>query len=140
MPHAIAISRSADRVFTYLAELHDAEWRSGVTGMRLLSDTAHAVGARHLEVRKLPGRTVESEAEVVEYERPSRIAFRRASGPVRPQVTYDVAPLGDERCKVTAAMAVPVAPPLVGPVLRLVLEATLGRELPKLRTAVEATD
>jgi hypothetical protein len=83
---------------------------------------------------------VESEAEVVEYERPVRLAFRRASGPVRPQVTYDVAPLGDGRCKVTAAMSVPVAPPVAGPILRLVLDATLGRELRKLRTAVEATD
>jgi hypothetical protein len=140
VPHAVEIGRSADHVFTYLAELHDAEWRSGVTEMRLLSDTAHAVGARHVEVRKVPGRMVESEAEVVEYERPVRLAFRRASGPVRPQVTYDVAPLGDGRCKVTAAMSVPVAPAVAGPILRLVLDATLGRELRKLRTAVEATD
>jgi hypothetical protein len=89
----VDIRRPPDEVFTYLAELHDAEWRSGVAAVELLSDTPHRLGARHVEVRRVAGRHIRTTTETSIYHPPRRIAFRRATGPVRPEVIYSLTPI-----------------------------------------------
>src|SRR5829696_7152191 len=99
--------------------------------MRPTSDSHERLGARHVEVRKVLGRTVETPAEVVEYEPDRRWAVRRASGRVRPQVTYTLEPL-PTGTHLTSTLSVPGARgaaaglrPLVGalaPVARKDLE------------------
>lgn len=74
--------------------LHDAEWRVPFPEMRLVSESYEGVGAAHIEVRKLLGRRIETLAETVIYEPYRRWAVRRATGPIRPQVTYTLKPEG----------------------------------------------
>jgi hypothetical protein len=90
MSATVTIDRTTGEVFDYLVELHDAEWRGGVEAMRLEGDDAHGVGKRHVEVRKVGRRTIETTAEVVAYEPGRRWAVQRATGPVRPRVTYEL--------------------------------------------------
>jgi hypothetical protein len=136
MAASIDFNLPADHLFGYLADLNDARWRTGVAGMRLLSADNHHLGARHQEIRRIFGREVVSEAELVEYDPPRLIAFRRATGPVRPQVTYVIEPTGDGTCRLKAHMSVPVGPGIVARVLAAVLNRTLRRELGKLKAAV----
>jgi hypothetical protein len=135
----VVIARSPAEVFRYLVELHDARWRSGVVDMRLLSDSPDGVGARHVEVRRVPGRTLETTAEVVEYERDRVWTVRRATGPVRPQVRYRLAPVGERSTDLVLEFDVPVLTgparflrPVVRPLARLV-EAAARRDLRRLR-------
>lgn len=90
MGATVNIDRPVGDVFDYLVELHDAEWRNGVEDMRLEGDDPHGVGKRHVEVRKMGRRTIETTAEVVAYEPGRRWAVQRATGPVRPRVTYEI--------------------------------------------------
>jgi len=90
MGATVTIHRPAGDVFDYLVELHDAEWRTGVEAMRLEDDDPHGLGVRHVEVRKMGRRTIETTAEVVAYESGRRWAVQRATGPVRPRVTYEL--------------------------------------------------
>lgn len=89
------INRPAGEVFSYLVELHDMDWRSGVEEMRLEGDDPHGLGARHVEVRRMGRRAIETRAEVVAYEDGQRWAVQRATGPVRPRVTYELTAVDD---------------------------------------------
>ena len=139
----LTIARSPEAVFRYLVELNDASWRRGVAGMRLTSERYEGVGARHVELRRLLGRTLLTHAEVVAYEPNRRWAVRRSTGPVRPQVTYTIvpAPAGTE---LVFGFDVPVLHgaarvlrPLVGLLRPLVERATLT-DLRRLKARLEA--
>ena len=93
MAARVTINRPAEDVFAYLVELHDSAWRSGVEAMRLEGDDPHGLGVRHVEVRTMGRRRIETTAEVVTYEPNRRWAVQRASGPVRPRVTYALTPI-----------------------------------------------
>jgi hypothetical protein len=110
-----------------LAELHDAEWRSGVREMRLISASPYELGAQHQEIRRLLGRDMVSTAEVVSYHKDERIDFRRATGWIRPQVSYLVEPIGEAGSRVSATMSVPMGPPVLRTVLAVLLDRTLVR-------------
>jgi len=90
MAAIVTINRPVGEVFDYLVGLHDADWRTGVQDMRLEGNQAHGLGVRHVEVRKMGRRTIETTAEVVTYEPGQRWAVQRATGPVRPRVTYEL--------------------------------------------------
>jgi len=135
---SIEIPRPPGEVFAYLVGLNDAEWRSGVREMRLTSKSHAGVGARHVEVRTVLGRTVETPAEVIEYEEGRRWAVRRASGRVRPQVSYTLAPL-PTGTRLTSTLSLPrargaaaVVRPLVG-----ALAPVARKELARLREQLQ---
>jgi hypothetical protein len=87
----VHIDEPVHDVFDFLVHLHDKEWRRNVVDLRLTADAYDHVGSTHVEVRSMGKRTIETDAVVVAYE-PDRIfAIERASGPVRPRVTYEVA-------------------------------------------------
>ncbi len=137
----VHIEAPTGTVFRYLAELHDAEWRRGVQAMRLLSATHHAVGSRHVEVRTMGRRTVETEAEVVVYEPDRHLAIQRASGPVRPRVDYLLAPAPDGTTDLTFRFSIPVLrgpARLLWPATRLaplIIERATGKDLEALAAA-----
>jgi uncharacterized protein YndB with AHSA1/START domain len=139
----VTIARSPEDVFRYLVELNDARWRRGVADMRLISDGYEGVGTRHVEVRRLLGRTIQTQAEVVAYEPNHEWAVRRATGPVRPQVTYTLTP-ASTGTRLVFGFDVPalhgaaqVLRPLVGLLRPLVERATL-KDLRQLRAQLEA--
>ncbi|HET7273171.1 MAG TPA: hypothetical protein VFI90_19045, partial [Rubrobacter sp.] len=94
-PPSVFIDRAPEVVFGYLIGLNDAGWRSPFPEMKLVSESYEGVGAAHIEVRKVLGRRIETLAETVIYEPDRRWAVRRASGPIRPQVTYTLRPEGN---------------------------------------------
>lgn len=140
----IYIDRFPETVFTYLIELNDAQWRSGgIVGMQLLSGSYEGVGATHREVRRMLGRRIETTAETVIYEPYRRWAVRRASGPVRPQVTYTLEPEGDGTL-LRFEFDVPVLHgiarifrPLVSQGARMIERATM-KDLERLKEQLEA--
>jgi membrane protein len=135
---SVEIARPPEEVFDYLVGLNDREWRSGVVEMRLLSDRQHGVGARHIEVRQLLGRRIELAAEVVAYEPPRRWAVRRATGRVRPQVTYELEPL-PTGTRVTSSLSLPGGrrgAKATGPLVRL-FGRVAGRDLGRLKEKLQ---
>jgi hypothetical protein len=140
---SIFVGRPPEEVFVYLVELNDAEWRSGVLGMRLTSESYRGVGSTHVEVRRLLAWRVESPAEVVTYE-PDRLwAVRRTSGPLRPQATYSIAPDGSgSRVAFGFGVEVLRGPArLLGPLARLavpLVERSFRKDLLRLQERLEA--
>ena len=90
---SVEIPRPADEVFAYLAGPNDAWWRAGVVDVRLPSGSGYGAGARRVEVRRVLGRMVETPFETVEQEPGRRLTLRRATGRLRPQVSYRLEPL-----------------------------------------------
>lgn len=140
---SVDINQPVAVVFRYLVELNDAQWRSAILEMRLLSQSFHGVGARHVEVRRVPGRTVETVAEVTVYEPDRRWAVRRAAGPVRPEVTYHLDPTSaGTRLRFTFDVPVVVGAartlrPLI-PLLQRIVYRAFRTDLVRLKRQVEA--
>jgi Polyketide cyclase / dehydrase and lipid transport len=131
-------------VFRYLVELNDAQWRSSVLEMRLLSPSPDGVGARHVEVRRVPGRTLETVAEVTVYEPNRRWAVRRASGPVRPEITYHLVPTpAGTRLRFTFDIAVLSGAARVlrasVPLVRRLIHRGFAKDLDRLKRRLEST-
>ncbi len=139
---SVYIDRPPEDVFRYLVELNDAEWRAPFPEMKLVSESYEGVGAAHIEVRKMMGRRIETRAETVVYEPDRRWAVRRASGPVRPQVTYTLEPEGNGT-RLGFEFGVPVLKgparvlgPLV-PIIAPIIERATERDLERLKQRLE---
>jgi hypothetical protein len=83
--HSVEVVASKGIAFGYLAELHYAEWRTGVREMRLISASPYQLGARHQEVRRLLGRDMLQHSSSRGVPGNERIDFRRATGWLRPR-------------------------------------------------------
>jgi hypothetical protein len=91
----ILIKQSSKIIFDYLLHLNDAQWRSGVLDMKLTSATYEGLGATHIEIRKVPGKILETKAKVVAYE-PNQIwSVQRIDGPIRPEARYILREVGE---------------------------------------------
>ena len=134
----VDIPRPPDEVFDYLASLDDAQWRTGVEAMRRDSASPARVGSTYVEVRKALGRRIETPIEVVESEPGRRWAVRRASGRVRPQVTYTLEPL-PTGVRLHATISVPDAKG-AGRAARVALKAferTAAKDLERLKERLQ---
>jgi hypothetical protein len=110
--------------------------------MKLVSESYEGVGAAHIEVRELMGRRIETLTETVIYERNRRWAVRRASGPIRPQVTYTLQAEGDGT-RLWFEFGVPVLEGMarvLGPLVRLgapFVERSARADLERLKQTLE---
>jgi uncharacterized protein YndB with AHSA1/START domain len=107
MPEAtgtVEIRRPPAEVFAFLAEgENDQRWRSGVLDIRRKSGAGR--GAIYEQGVKGPfGRRVPADYEVTAYEPDRRIGFRAIAGPVRPEGSYELTPLGSGGTRVTFAL------------------------------------
>lgn len=90
----VEIARSPAEVFAFLADgTNGPRWRSGVI------DVAHksgeGAGAIYSQGVKGPfGRRVPADYELTVYQPNTRIAFRATAGPVRPEGSYELEPVG----------------------------------------------
>jgi uncharacterized protein YndB with AHSA1/START domain len=102
--HSVEIHRPPAEVFAFLSEgENDRRWRGGVIDIRRKS--GHGRGAIYEQGVKGPfGRRVPADYEVTEYEPDRRIGFRAIAGPVRPEGSYELAPLGSDGTRVTFAL------------------------------------
>jgi Polyketide cyclase / dehydrase and lipid transport len=144
--HEVRIGRPPHVAFDYLADFsHDPAWRRGVLAMEPLGDPAGVGGewGRQIEVRRVPGRTLRTEAEVVEFAPPTLLRVQRATGPIRPIATYRLRGEGTStrlRFDLTIELrgARRLALPAVLPFLWLVIRPTLPDDLARLKALVEA--
>lgn len=141
---SVFIERPPEDVFRYLIELNDARWRAPFPEMKLVSESYEGVGATHVEIRKLLGRRIETRAEAVVYEPNRRWAVQRASGPIRPQVTYTLEPEGDGT-RLDFEFDVPVlrgAARMLRPLVRIgapMVERVTVKDLKRLKAQLEVS-
>jgi uncharacterized protein YndB with AHSA1/START domain len=139
---SVIIERPVEEVFDFMADFSsDAEWRSGVVAMRQTSPQ-RCVGATHVEVRRVPGRTIETPAEVVAFVPNRLITFQRTSGPIRPRGTYRYAPVpGGTR--LTFLLEVPLhgawraLTPAIAPLVALIIR-TSRKDFVRLKALLES--
>jgi uncharacterized protein YndB with AHSA1/START domain len=96
MPEAsntVEIRRAPAEVFAFLADgENNRRWRSGVLDLRRKSGQGR--GAIYEQGIKGPfGRRVPADYEITAYDPDRRIGFRAIAGPVRPEGSYELAPI-----------------------------------------------
>jgi uncharacterized protein YndB with AHSA1/START domain len=97
--NSIEINRPADEVFAYVVDpAKFPEWQLDVTDV---SVEGNRVGSRFTTVRKIGGAERSMTQEITENVPPRSWAARGVDGPVRPNATVGVEPLGAGRCRVT---------------------------------------
>jgi len=100
--HSIEIDRPANEVFAYLdqPERH-GEWQDAIVHAHLETAGPVHVGTRVHEIRRFGRREQDTSYEITVHEPPHRSAFRGIAGPVRPQGTVTVEPMGDSKSRVS---------------------------------------
>jgi uncharacterized membrane protein len=87
--HSVVVNRPVEEVFAYTSDPHkQTEWQDGL--VRVEAETEMAVGAKTTEVRKVMGREMETEMEIVEFEPPTKFSMKSLSGPVEMTFTQSL--------------------------------------------------
>lgn len=91
--HSVVINRPVEEVFAYSSDPRNLmEWQDGL--VRVEANTPMAVGTRTTEVRKVMGREMETELEVVEFDPPNKYSMKSLSGPVEMIYTQSLKSVG----------------------------------------------
>jgi uncharacterized membrane protein len=100
---SIEIDRTPEEVFAYIDQLErHGEWQGAIVSVEVETEGPTRVGSRAAEMRRVPGGTRRLTYEITEHDPPRRASFRGVSGPVRPDGTVTVEPVGDgSRSRVT---------------------------------------
>ncbi len=126
----VEIARPVEAVFAYVSDVtNDRRWQTDLGEVKL--EGPLAVGGKRIEIRTFLGRRVENVSEITAFEPNRTIAFRGTSGPVRANMTYDVAPSnGGTTFTLSAEMDArgffKLADPFLGRALKRSMEASLG--------------
>ena len=96
MVSSIEIARPPGEVFAYVTDpSRFGEWQRDVVAVRHERGRPGEVGSRFTTTRRIGGRRRSMTQEVTEASAPRRWAARAVGGPVRPNATVAVDPLGD---------------------------------------------
>src|SRR5215467_11137035 len=80
---SITINRPIEEVFAYVSDFRTtSQWQTGVVDVRLTPEGPVGVGTRATFVRVFLGRWLAMAVEIVEYEPPTKQAFKTISGPM----------------------------------------------------------
>ncbi len=135
---ALAIDRSPEDVFELLTDIGRLpEWQT--SAIEAHSDGPLEQGSRVTEKRRLLGREVDSELEVIAYEPPRRLTLRSLGGPVNFTVDHELA-ANDGGTELTfVAEAQPHgALRLAGPVLARTAEQQFRQDFDRLKELLES--
>jgi uncharacterized protein YndB with AHSA1/START domain len=126
---SIDIARPPDEVFSYVTDpSRFAEWQDDVVSVRLEGDRPPGVGSRFTTTRRIGGAERAMTQEITEISAPRSWAVHGVDGPIRPNASITVEPLGDgARSRVTFALDFEghgIGKPLVPMVRRQALKAT----------------
>jgi carbon monoxide dehydrogenase subunit G len=134
----IAIERSPEDVFELLTDIGRLpEWQT--SAIEAHSDGPLEQGSRVTEKRRLLGREVDGELEVVAYEPPRRLALRSLGGPVDFTVDHELAANGGGTELTFVAEAQPRgALRLAGPVLARTAEQQFRQDFDRLKELLES--
>jgi hypothetical protein len=144
--HQVDLARTPDEVFAYLSDFgHDPHWRANVLSMKPLGQPGDLGGvwSRQIEVRRVPGRTMESEAVVTVSEPGKALSVKRATGLIRPEARYRFEPYrGGTRLsfdlEVALAGATWLLLPAVWLFMELAIRPVLRKDLARLKRLLEA--
>jgi uncharacterized membrane protein len=90
------IARRPEEVFAYLDQLdRHGEWQDTIVSTKVETEGPTRVGTRATDTRKVPGGPRDITYEITEHDPPRRTVFRGVNGPVRPEGTVTVEPVGD---------------------------------------------
>jgi uncharacterized membrane protein len=90
---SIIIQRPVEEVFNYVSNLtHSAEWQSGLTEVRQITEQPLGVGTRYALVRTFMGRKMEANNEITELNPGVKVAFKTISGPIPLEASYQFEP------------------------------------------------
>ena len=90
------IARRPEEVFAYLNELdRHGEWQNDIVSSKIETEGPVGVGTRATDTRNVPGGPRDITYEITEFDPPRRTVFRGVNGPVRPEGTVTVEPVGD---------------------------------------------
>jgi uncharacterized protein YndB with AHSA1/START domain len=93
--NTISIRANPTAVFEYLAQFENVpRWNYAIAETRMTSAGPVGIGATYRQRRTLP-QPAEEAFEVIEYERPVRLAMRGDFGPFAGVLRYTLAPDGD---------------------------------------------
>ena len=101
---SVRVERPAAEVFAYATDpTRFREWQHSASGGHM--DGPPRVGARCVDVRRVPGGQSESTAEISEYCPPTRWAVRgTGNGPIRANIGVTVEAMGPSECRVTVEL------------------------------------
>ena len=134
----VEIARAPADVFELLSEIERLpEWQA--SALEAHADGPLAEGSRITERRRLLGREVDTELEVVAYEPPKRLTLRSLGGPVQFTVDHELAEQGGG----TQLRFVAEAQPggllrLTEPVLARTAEQEFRRDFDRLKELLES--
>jgi carbon monoxide dehydrogenase subunit G len=135
---ALAIDRSPEDVFEFLSDIGRLpEWQT--SAIEAHSDGPLEQGSRVTEKRRLLGREVDSELEVIAYEPPTRLTLRSLGGPVNFTVDHELAAKGGGTQLTFVAEAQPRgALRLAEPVLARTAEQQFRQDFDRLKELLES--
>ena len=93
---SIEINRRPEDVFAYLdsPERH-GEWQRQIVSIKVETQGPVGLGTRVRQIRKVGGRELDASYEITKHDPPRTSSFRGVAGPVRPEGTLTVEPVGD---------------------------------------------
>ena len=129
---SIIIQRPIDEVFNYVSNLtHSAEWQSGLTEVRKITEQPLGVGTQYALVRTFLGRKMEANNEITEFTPNVKVGFKTISGPIPLEASYQFEP-AENGMKLTSKIEmqpkgfVSLAEPLISSSLQRDVEANLN--------------
>jgi carbon monoxide dehydrogenase subunit G len=134
----IAIERSQEDVFELLSDVERLpEWQT--SAIEAHTDGPLAQGSRITEKRRLLGREVDSELEVVAYEPPKRLTLRSLGGPVRFTVDHELVGQGEGTLLTLVAEAEPGGlMRFTGPMIARTAEQQFRQDFDRLKELLES--
>lgn len=134
----VEIGRTPGDVFELLSDVERLpEWQT--SAVEAHTDGPLAQGSRITEKRRLLGREVDSELEVVAYEPPKRLILRSLGGPVKFTVDHELAAQGDGTRLTLVAEAEPGGlMRLTGPMIARTAEQQFRQDFDRLKELLES--
>jgi uncharacterized membrane protein len=129
---SIIIQRPVEDVFNYVSDLaHSAEWQSGLTEVRQITEQPLGVGTRYALVRTFMGRKMEASNEITEFTPNVKVGFKTISGPIPLEASYQFY-TAEQGTKLTSKIEmqpkgfISLAEPLISASLQRDVEANLN--------------
>jgi carbon monoxide dehydrogenase subunit G len=137
--HSVQISRSPEDVFGRLADVERVpEWQSSAVEVR--ADGALSHGSRIFEKRRLMGRELDNELEVVAFDPPRRLTLRSLAGPVKLTIDHELAAVdGGTRLTVVASGKAGSVMKLAEPMIARTAQAELRGDFERLKELLEGS-
>ena len=132
--------QSPEQAFDYLANFENVtKWDENTVSSDCLGDEPYQAGARYRVVTAFGSRTMTLTYETVEFERPSRVVFRSATGIATIEDTITVTPDGEgSQVEYVAEIGLKGIARLLDPVFSLIFRQVGDRAAKGLRAALGA--